>query len=280
VRLATRESGFTALAILAALAVTGAACASRRFVLPAGPGTPRPDFAALFDEATAGCRTVRTMTAELAVSGRAAGQAIRRGRVQAGFVAPDAVYLLAPAPFGQPAFVLAAQGARGTLLLPRDRVVVTDAPVRAMLDALMGVDRGPASLRALVTGCVVPEPRPQAGRALAGGWVAVDLQGGAVAWLRRQDDRWRVSVAQDAGLLVEYSDYPAGAAATPRALRIRSSPAGSAGAPGTAFTDLRARLSRVEVNVPLDPGTFTVVVPEGTEPITVDELRGWAPLAR
>jgi hypothetical protein len=252
------------------VALAGAGCASR-FVRPAGPGTPRSDFEQLFAEATAGCRAVRTFSAELALTGRAGGQRIRSGRVLAGLTVPDAVYLEAPAPFGPPAFVLGAQGDRGTLLMPRDRVAVADAPVRDLLDALTGLDLGPANLRALLTGCVVPEGRPRAGREY-GGLVAVDLDRTAVVWLRRQDDGWRIVAGEDAGLFVEYRAYSPSPAATPRELRVRTV------SPTAADVDLQLTLSQVEMNVPLDPRTFLVRIPPQTELITVDELRRRAPL--
>jgi len=258
---------------LLVLGVTAAGCGSRRIVLPTGPGAPRADFEALFSEATRNCQAVRTMTAELALRGRVAGERIRSARVSAGLTVPEAAYLLAPAPFGEPVFVLAAQSDRGTLLLSRDRLVVADAPVRAMLDALVGLDLGPADLRALLTGCVVPDPQPREGREYPG-WVRVDLSQGAAAWLRQVDSRWRVGVGEARGLRVEYGGYGAGVAATPRQIRVRAMSSSA------AEVDLEVALSQVELNVPLDPATFIVVVPPGTESITLEELRERAPLAR
>jgi hypothetical protein len=227
----------------------------------------------LFEQATAACRGVRTMTAELNLSGRAAGQRLR-GRVQVGLVAPAAVYLEAPSPFGAAGFILAAQNERGRLLLPRDRVVVDDAPVSDILQALTGLELGPSDLRALLTGCVAPDPVPQMGREYEGGWVAVDLQGGSVAWLRQPDGVWRVMAGEHAKLVAAYASYGVGPGGTPRDLRVRSI-AGS-----TAEVDLRVELSQVEVNVPLDPATFKVDVPPGTRAITADELRSHGPLSQ
>ena len=70
-------------------------------------GSPFPDAAAAYAEATAACRGVRTLSAELALSGRAGGQKLR-GRILAGFAAPGKVRLEAPAPFGRPIFTLVA----------------------------------------------------------------------------------------------------------------------------------------------------------------------------
>jgi hypothetical protein len=214
------------------------------------------------------------MTAELSLSGRAGAQRLR-GRVQAGLTAPAAVRLEAPAPFGAPLFILAAPNERGTLLLPRDRRVVRDASVRDVLAALAGIELGAADLRALVSGCVIPEPRAQAGREYPGDWIAVDLQNAAVAWLHKQDGRWRVAAGEHAGLRVEYATDTTAGADTPRQLRVSA----SAGAK-TAALDLRLSLTQVEINVPLGPDAFTLMVPPGTTPMTLDELRARGPLAR
>ena len=54
-------------AALAAL-VTGS-CAAPLMKLPSGPGAPLPAAGAILDEATNRCRSVTTLTAELAVGG-------------------------------------------------------------------------------------------------------------------------------------------------------------------------------------------------------------------
>ena len=102
-----------------------AACGQPRVTLPGGTGTPAQDFAPAYAQARAACDSVRTMQAELGLSGRAAGQRMR-GRVLAGLV-PGALRLEGVAPFGAPVFILVADGTRGTLLLSRERRVVRDA---------------------------------------------------------------------------------------------------------------------------------------------------------
>jgi hypothetical protein len=213
------------------------------------------------------------MTAELSLSGRAAGQRLS-GRVQVGLVAPSGVYLEAPAPFGAAGFILAAQGERGRLLLPRDHVVVDDAPVSEILEALTGLELGSQDLRAVLTGCVAPQPVALTGREYPDGWVAVDLQGGSVAWLRHLDGVPRVVAGEHAGLIVEYDASGRGSGVTPRELRVRSVPASA------ADVNLRIELSQVELNVPLDAATFTVDVPPGTTEITAQELRARGPLSQ
>ena len=75
-----------ALAVAAALAC--ASCGAPPLMkLPAGPGAPAADAADVLFQATTACRAVRTLTAEIAVSGSVAGHRIR-GRLLAGVSAP------------------------------------------------------------------------------------------------------------------------------------------------------------------------------------------------
>src|SRR5688572_12887089 len=89
---------------LLALCASGlmlAACASRLLSLPADPGSTLPDFERIHREATAGCASVRTLTAELALSGRAGSQRVR-GTAIVGFERPRSIRLEGVAPFGPP----------------------------------------------------------------------------------------------------------------------------------------------------------------------------------
>ena len=43
--------------------------------------------------------------------------------------------------------------------------------------------------------------------------------------------------------------------------------------------DLRLAMSQVELNVPLGVEVFTVQIPQGTQPISIEELRRSGPLA-
>ena len=226
----------------------------------------------LFDQATRACKDVRTITAELSLSGRAGGQRLR-GRVQAGLGAPSAVRLEALAPFGAPLFILAAPSERGTLLLPRDRRVLHDAPVRDILGALVGIELGAADLRAFLSGCLIPDGRPQGGREFPRGWAAINLQDGAVLWLRQVNGRWSVAAGETAGLLVEYAQLGT-AADTPRELRVSATARSN-----VTDLDLKILLAQVEINVPLSTEAFVVTVPPGTAPITLDELRANDPLS-
>jgi hypothetical protein len=136
--------------------------------LPTDPGNPLPDFAQIHRQVSSACAGVRTLTAELSLSGRAGGQALR-GRAIAGFERPDAMRLEGVAPFGPPAFILAARGDTATLLLPRDNRVLRAARAEDILGALTGVALAPADLQAILTGCVTSMPGALGGRLHQGG---------------------------------------------------------------------------------------------------------------
>ena len=52
-------------------------CAPRAPLLPTGAGAPFPEFKAAYDEATASCRAVKTVTASMAMSGKAGTMKLR-----------------------------------------------------------------------------------------------------------------------------------------------------------------------------------------------------------
>ena len=245
-------------------------CVPRPLALPAGPGTPRPDFASVFDQATAACRDTRTLSAELVLSGRAVRQKLR-ARVLAG-LGPAALRLEGVAPFGPPAFVFVANQGVGTLMLPRDRRVLKSAPPADILQALAGVALAPDDLRLLLAGCVKASAVPTTGRAYGSEWIAIDLAGGGTAYLRRQDNDWRVVAGMHSGLIVEYRGFLNG---RPRAVRVRS--ARNEGSP-QADVDLSVTLGQVEINGTIDPRAFRLDVPSDALPLTLEELREAGPL--
>lgn len=244
-----------------------AACAGRLAALPTGPGTPYPDFAAALDQATSACRGVRTITAAMALSGRA-GTTKLRGRIDAGFERPASMRLEAPAPFGRPVFVLVAKDGDATLVLYRDGRVLRGAPPQAIVEALAGVALTPDEMRAAVSGCGLGAIEPTEGRAYDGGWVAL-AAADATAWLRRIDDAWRMAAMARGPLEIRYGDYSSG---RPSTVRIRTT------ADGTAGADLTLRLSQVDINTTLHPETFDVEVPADAAPLTLEELRRAGPL--
>src|SRR5688572_33277039 len=104
--------------LIFAICISSAACGPRRITLPSDPGTPLPDFAQIHAQLSSACAGVRTLTAELGMSGRAGDERLR-GRIHAGFARPASMRLEGVAPFGPPVFILAARGNAATLLLPR-----------------------------------------------------------------------------------------------------------------------------------------------------------------
>jgi len=273
-------------AVIASAAVA-AACATVPLRLPEGPARPAPGQMAgiAFEQATASCRTLRTFTAEVGLSGHFGAERLR-GRVIAGFDrATTSVRLEAPAPFGAPVFILAARNDRATLLLPRNDQVVTDASVADVIEALTGLRRNTLDLLALLAGCVVSDLQPDIARAkqFESGWLSVPLAGGAEVFLREERQRWRVGfglVADDpaapvnAPWLVSYDQFQAVFPAVVRLTR----PARADRAGDTA-SDVKFAISQVESNVPIDAAAFSLQVPGKAVRISIDELRQLGPLA-
>src|SRR5207247_11119018 len=136
--------------VLAAL--ISASCSARLLKLPSGAGTPAPDAAGALAEATAACRTVSTITAEMAVSGSVGGRRLR-ARLLAGLASPASARLEAVAPFGPPLFFFVARGGDATLYLPRDDRVLEHGRPAAVLEAIAGVPLDAADLRVTLIGC-------------------------------------------------------------------------------------------------------------------------------
>lgn len=255
---------------LVPLALFAAACGAKRFTPPSGPGTPFPGYATAFEQATAACRGVKTLTATLSLSGRAGDQRLR-GRVDAGFAAPSEARLEGRAPFGRPVFILVARDdSSATLFLPRDNRVLRDAPPAAIVEALAGVALDPRELRSAIAGCGFEGGASSDGRA-HGDWIAVEAPD-ATHYLRRVDGQWRLMASTRGGLIVEYRDFTSGRPSTIR-MRTSAPPA----APG-ARTDLTVRLSDVNINVPLEAEVFKQSIPDGADPLTLEELRRAGPL--
>jgi hypothetical protein len=264
-----------------ALALAASACAAgAAFRVPEGPWIPDPSAPEAFAAASAPCRGVRTMTAELAVRGRA-GAAKIRGRVIAGFERGGALRLEAPAPFGAPIFILVARSERATLWLPRQRQVLRDAPVEDVLDALTGLRRSSDDVLALLSGCLTNAASPAAaGRRNSRGWLTVDLGDATSAFLRRDGAAWRVIAGRRDGSgpggswSVSYEDF---ASRFPGTIRVWQAPA--AADASLAATSLILQVSQVEANVPIVPAAFELAVPPDSAPITIDDLRQSGPLA-
>lgn len=250
-----------------ALCLLLTACAARRVALPGDAGAPFPGFRVAYAAVTAACSGVRTLTAELALSGRAGGRSVR-GRAIAGFARPDSMRLEGVAPFGPPAFILAARGGTATLLLPRDNRVLSPAAPEQILGALTGVALTPADVQAVLTGCVVPAQGATGGRLHENGWVSIEAADGATLYLERGQSGWRLRAARRPGWELEYG----GARARfPQVVRLRS-------VLSSADVDLTVAVSQLETNMALAAEAFAVDVPPGALALSMDELRRAGPL--
>ena len=244
-----------------------AACGPRRISLPSDPGTPLPDFAQIHAQVASDCTGVRTLTAELGLSGRAGDESLR-GRVIAGFARPSSMLLTGVAPFGPAVFILAARGNAATLVLPRESRIVRNASPDAILGALTGVALAPADLQAILTGCVMPAPKPTLGRLHANGQASIDLAGNATIYLRRVANRWQLRAARRDGWQIE---YPAFQGVFPQSVRLQST------SPDVRV-DLTATINELETNLDLDADAFSIKERGDERPLSLDELRKSGPL--
>lgn len=248
-----------------------AGCAARGgagFTPPSGAGEPLADFAQYFDTVTKTCRGVRTLTAEASLSGRVGGQRLR-GRLHLGLGEPNAIRIEGVAPFGPPAFILAAHDGKGTLLLPRDKAAVRDVDAADLIEALAGVKLSPDELRAVATGCVSPAASATAGRRYPNELAALTLADGSTLYARTVNGAPQIVAGRHAGLTIEYAEIVGG---LPRRVRLRRE-AGT-----TAPADLTLAIAQVDTNTTLEPAAFTIDIPPDTRPLTLDELRRSGPL--
>ena len=245
--------------MLLLLALGAAACATAATLrLPEGPWAPDPLAAEAFESASAPCRSVRTLTAEIAVRGQA-GPARIRGRVIAGFERGGALRLEAPAPFGAPVFILVARANRAMLWLPRDRRVLGSAR-RGCARSHYGpapLERRPARARLRLPLSDITPAGP--GQRNPGGWMVVDLAGGIRAFLARDGrpgglrpaattpHRRRGVVRLLCRLFLGVPGYRQRSGRTRPAAALRR----GADAPGFPL----------ETNVPIDARAFDVVIP-------------------
>ncbi len=250
-------------AALCAIALVLSGCAAPRIILPQGAGTPLHDYTELFNAAADPCRRVRTLEFVLAIDGRT-GDTRLRGRVRGALARPASLRLEGIAPFGAPAFVLVAGAEPAVLLLPRQRRVVTDATGKDLLELLAGVPLGPADLRAVLTGCLKPDPAPVGARAYRNGWVGVELEGDATLYLNRVDGTPVIVAGRRSGLLVEYGGHMRG---MPRRIHMRTT------GPDSVVTTVTATLSQVSINVEIDERAFARRVPGDFKPTSIETLR-------
>lgn len=257
-------------ALLLLLLATGvAACGPKRITLPSDPGTPLSDYTNIYNEVTAGCRSIRSLQAEVSLSGRANGERLG-GTLLTGFRKPESMRLEFRARLlGTPVFILAANPSGATLLMQRDNQVVREPKAEDILGALTGISLSPADLLAILTGCVVPEPQATGGRSHQGGWASIELGDRATVYLQRAGNRWRLRAARRGDWQVEYVEWPDAAALPTKVQLMTTRP---------VAVDLGATLAQMESNVDLPDNAFTIAVPANAETISLDDIRRAGPL--
>lgn len=263
-----RASAVTArvASLVAAAALTS--CGARGFVVPTGPGTVEPTLAQAYQASIASCGELRSLTADIKLSGRVDGRRVR-GTLQVGLTRDGGVRIEAIAPFGAPIFTIAGSADSGTLWLPRSREVVRAAPAE-ILEALTGVSLPPSGLFEIVTGCPAADDAVvKAERFTKPDLARVALRSGAEVWWRPGVAPLRPLGARRAGALVEYRTF---AGDRPQALRLAATP-GAPGTPAASRADLSLSLEQVEANVALGDEAFTLAVPDGAKGLTLSELR-------
>ena len=172
------------------------------------------------------------------------------------------------APFGPPVFILAARPGAAVLLLQRDDRVLRHPEARDVLGALSGVPLAPADLLAVLTGCVVPDPMPVAGRLHERGWASIDLGDMATLFLQQTNGAWQLRAARRTPWEIEYDQWLGG---LPRQVRLRS-------LQGQAPVDATLAVSQIEINVDVPATAFALDVPSNMVELTLDELRQAGPL--
>jgi hypothetical protein len=243
-----------------------AGCAASLPKRPQGPGAQNAAALAAFGEATRSCIGLKTLTAEIRLSGRAAGERLR-GTLHAGFGTPAALRLEAVAPFGPPVFILAGRNNRATLFFPRDNRVLSDVALADVLDRLTALRLSADDLRLVLTGCLVERATPTDGRTWNGDWSAVALTPDVTAYLQQRNGSVVVAAADYGPWLIDYADHLSG---WPRTVRIRSKEPGQ--------VDATARLDQLDVNTGLEDRAFDIEIPADVERITLNDLRAIAPL--
>jgi hypothetical protein len=267
------------------LAIAAASCGARSMKLPSGAGVPvaAADAASAVAQATAECGAIRTLTAEIAVSGSAGGHRVR-GRLSAGVAAPASARLEAVAPFGPPFFIFVATGDDATLLLPRDDRVLEHGRAGDVLDAVAGVPLDAADLAATLTGCASPaETAGAQARQIGDAWMILTAAAGAELYLNRRasSDPWQLTAIVRRGGVgpawrTEYRDRQNG---HPTTIGLASIGTHGGDAAARAAFDVQLVLSQVETNTALGADAFAIRIPPSAQPIGLDELRRSGPLA-
>ena len=272
-RLSSQRRRASTLAAVALALASASACAPIRFVPPADAGVPVSDAAAEWQSLAGPCLGVKSMIAELALSGRAGGTRVR-GRIQAGF-AGGSMRLEGVAPFGQPVFILASTPSAARLLLPRDERIVEAPDAQDILEALVGVRLQSQALMSALAGCAMRETPTSATRhgnpTRHGSFTRFVFPDGEV-FADVRDGRLRIVAARSRSFLIEYPSVAGASGMWPSRVRI------SRELPGDQGVDLTIDLSQIETNTAVPAEAFTINVPPGTLPMTLQQLRAAGPL--
>jgi hypothetical protein len=245
--------------VVAGTLAIAVSCGGTLVKWPAGPGTPASEGAAAWAEAIEPCRGVGTYLADLSVSGRVGstrvpriviGTQLTRERIGLTAVAGSTVI-----------FSLVGTEAAATLHW-RDGNRIVTGRAEEIIDAVVGLRLGPATLLSMAAGCAQPGLNVQSAARFNGRLLVVFGQGRAELI---QSDRWRVRAAEAYGLGVRYDRF---AGSLPSDWRMWS---GDAAAPGAT---LSVRASSAESrSEPLGPEAFPFQLPAGAVPMTLEELR-------
>jgi hypothetical protein len=247
--------------VAALLAVVPDACAAHIFRAPAGAGEPAPGGDEVWTQVAGACRALRGYQAELAIAGRVANRRIPgfAGATVNAAVMSDGRIGIEAIVSGQPAFRLGGTASEATLLLTTDRRVVR-APAAEILEALVGVRLDPARLLDVFTGCLLGGPVE---RAVKFPDLLAVTAGDTTAYLAPAGSVWRLRGATFPGGTVDYQEV---AGDLPRRFTIRSEHR----QPPASLT---IRVRDAAINPVVSDAAFVVHVPDGAQPMTMDELR-------
>jgi hypothetical protein len=235
-----------------------AACATARFTVPAGPATPAPEAVAAWETATAECRAVRTARATMRLAARAGDRRVPRVRVGAAFDDGRALALQA-----ESFFTLRGPTGDATLVMRDGRFV--RAPVPDIVHALVDVRLDAARLLAILTGCVMPDPRAVSGER-RDGYLVVRLPDG-IGYLHQSGaGPWQVRAGSVGDLDIHYARR---GPVWPRDITLTSTATNT----GPTVSITISGLDIYETNGTLAPGLFEPVIPPGATEMTIDELR-------
>jgi hypothetical protein len=259
-------AGLRGCAAATVLLMLSSACATRGFVPPSATPVPEPESAAIWQQVTERCRGVQLFQAEIRVRGRV-GEARERFNppaIHGAITRSQDIYLEVPTLAGT---VLQMAGTAGevTLLLPKDRRVLR-AGTDEVFEGLTGLAWGPRELLDALSGCVTSSDAPVTG-GRSGNLLHVVLSPTSEAWLEHRDGRWQLRAARVDTWMLEYRRHDV---IWPAEIRVTAT--------SPVPVDLVFTLHQVSTNIELPASAFSLEVPPGFEPMSLDELRAIGPL--